>query len=129
MQCDTPKEVKRIGGEFMKKLGISNDIVRDVQLLRLAIRVKYNCCKEFKSFLDRHPNNFYVEYAWWGDNKYGCVDEDARLKYDWNQGVVRGKNVCGRIIKGVRDEVKDIEGKAIIAIPDCLSAMKPQLLF
>ncbi len=129
LQCSTPKETKRMGERFMKKLGIADDIYRDVQLLRLAIRVKYNCCEEFRKFLDNHPNIPIVEYAWWGDTTFGCVDEDAKLKYDWLNGFVKGKNVCGRIIKGVRDEAKGIEGKAIIAIPDCLSAMKPQQLF
>ena len=129
MQYDTPKEVKSIGKTFMKKLGISNDIVRDVQLLRLAIRVKYNCCKEFKSFLDRHPNNYYVEYAWWGDTTYGCVDEESSLKYNWTQGSVIGKNVCGRIIRGVRDEPKDDNGLCIITRPECLDAMRPLTLF
>ena len=115
MQCDTPKEVKRIGDKVMKKLGISNDIVRDVQLLRLAIRVKYNCCEEFKSFLDRHPNNFYVE--------------DSGLKYDWTQGSVIGKNVCGRIIRGIQNEQKDENGMCIITRPECLDTMRPLTLF
>lgn len=129
LRCETPKDVKRKGGEYMKKLGIVEDLERDVQLLRLAIRVKYNCCEEFSKFLDNHPNIPIVEYAWWGDSTFGCVDEDSRLKYDWSRGAVRGKNVCGRIIKGVRDEAKDAEGKAIITLPDCLSTMKSQLLF
>ena len=129
LRCETQKEVKKKGTEYMKRLGIVDDIERDVQLLRLAIRVKYNCCVEFKKFLDNHPNTSFVEYAWWGDTTYGCIDEDSRLKYDWSKGAVRGKNICGRIIKGVRDEAKDAEGKAIIEIPDCLRAMKPQLLF
>ena len=129
MQCDTPKEVKRIGERFMKKLGISNDIVRDVQLLRLAIRVKYNCCKEFRVFLNKHPNNFYVEYAWWGDTTYGCVDEDSGLKYDWTQGSVIGKNVCGRIIRGIQNEQKDENGMCIITRPECLDTMRPLTLF
>lgn len=129
MQCDTPKKTKKMGERFMKKLGIVDDIYRDVQLLRLAIRVKYNCCKEFRSFLERHPNNFYVEYAWWGDDEYGCVDEDGRLKYDWNQGIVRGKNVCGRIIKGIQNEQKDENGMCIITRPECLDTMRPLTLF
>ena len=113
----------------MKKLGISNNIVRDVQLLRLAIRVKYNCCREFKAFLDNHPNDYIVEYAWWGDNEYGCVDEKSSLKYDWTQGSVIGKNVCGRIIRGVRDEPKDDNGLCIITRPECLDTMQPLTLF
>lgn len=129
MLCATPKEVKKLGTKFMKKLGIADDIVRDVQLLRLAIRVKYNCCKEFKAFLDNHPNDFIVEYAWWGDKTYGCVDENMRLKQDWNQGVVCGKNVCGRIIKGVGKEAKDENGLCIITRPECLDTMKSRTLF
>ena len=129
MQCATPKESKRKGERFMKKLGIANDIRRDVQLLRLAIRVKYNCCEAFKNFLDGHPNIPIVEYAWWGDSEYGCVDIDGALKYNWHQGLIQGQNVCGRIIRGVRDEVKDENGKCIIARPTCLDAMKPLTLF
>ena len=129
MKCETPKEVKKKGERYMKKLGITDHIVRDVQLLRLAIRVKYNCCKEFRSFLERHPNNFYVEYAWWGDDEYGCVDEDGRLMYNWNQGIVKGKNVCGRIIKGIQNEQKDENGMCIITRPECLDTMRPLTLF
>lgn len=129
LRCETPKNVKKKGSEYMKKLGVVEDLERDVQLLRLAIRVKYNYCEEFRKFLDNHPNIPIVEYAWWGDTTFGCVDEDSRLKCDWLNGFVKGKNVCGRIIKGVRDEAKDAEGKAIITLPDCLSTMKSQLLF
>lgn len=129
LQCPTPKETKKLGDRFMKKLGIADDIYRDVQLLRLAIRVKYNCCKEFKAFLDNHPNDYIVEYAWWGDNEYGCVDEERRLKCDWGQGIVRGKNVCGRIIRGVRDEPKDENGMCIITRPECLDTMRTLTLF
>lgn len=129
LRCETPKDVKKKGSEYMKKLGIVEDLERDVHLLRLAIRVKYNCCEEFRKFLDNHPNIPIVEYAWWGDTTFGCVDEDAKLKFDWSNGFVKGKNVCGRIIKGVRDEAKDAEGKAIITLPDCLSTMKSQQLF
>ena len=129
LQCSTPKETKKMGDRFMKTLGVSNDIVRDVQLLRLAIRVKYNCCKEFRVFLNKHPNNFYVEYAWWGDTTYGCVDEDSGLKYDWTQGSVIGKNVCGRIIRGIQNEQKDENGMCIITRPECLDTMRPLTLF
>ncbi|MDO5496725.1 MAG: NADAR family protein [Alistipes sp.] len=129
LQCATPKEVKKLGEKFMKKLGIADDLKRDVPLLRLAIRVKYNCCTHFKTFLDTHPNQCIVEYAWWGDNEYGCVDDDRWLKYDWTQGYVTGKNLCGRIIKGVRDEPKDENGKCIITRPACLDTMRPLTLF
>ena len=129
LQCPTPKETKKLGDRFMKKLGIADDIYRDVQLLRLAIRVKYNCCREFKAFLDNHPDILIVEYAWWGDDEYGCIDEKSSLKYDWTQGCVIGKNVCGRIIRGVRDESKDENGLCIITRPECLDTMRPLTLF
>ena len=32
LQCSTPKETKRMGDKFMNKLGISDDIYRDIQL-------------------------------------------------------------------------------------------------
>lgn len=129
LSIDSPKEVKRTGERFMKKLGMVDEIERDVQLLRLAIRVKYNCCEEFRMFLDAHPNIPIVEYAWWGDSEYGCVDEDDSLKYNWYKGYVIGQNVCGRIIRGVRDEAKDENGKCIITRPPCLDRMQPPTLF
>ena len=129
LQCNTPKDVKRLGEQYMKKLGILDNIERDIQLLRLAIRVKYNCCVEFREYLLSHPAISFVEYAWWGDNTYGCVDVDKRLKYDWTQGEVKGKNICGRIIKGVRDEEKDTNGMCIISHPPCLDEMKSSTLF
>ena len=129
LQCSTPKETKVMGDKFMKKLGIADEVYRDVQLLRLAIRVKYNCCREFKAFLDNHPDIPIVEYAWWGDGEYGCVDEKSSLKYDWTQGSVIGKNVCGRIIRGVRDEPKDDNGLCVITRPECLDTMRPLTLF
>ena len=129
LQCSTPKETKTMGDKIMKKLGFADEVYRDVQLLRLAIRVKYNCCEEFRKFLDNHPNIPIVEYAWWGDTTFGCVDEDSRLKYDWSRGAVIGKNVCGRIIRGVRNEPKDDNGLCIITRPECLDTMRPLTLF
>jgi predicted NAD-dependent protein-ADP-ribosyltransferase YbiA (DUF1768 family) len=129
LRCETPKDVKKKGSEYMKKLGIVEDLERNVHLLRLAIRVKYNCCEEFRKFLDNHPNIPIVEYAWWGDTTFGCVDEDSRLKYDWSRGAVIGKNVCGRIIRGVRNEPKDDNGLCIITRPECLDTMRPLTLF
>ena len=129
LQCSAPKEAKKTGERLMKKLGVVEDIERDVQLLRLAIRVKYNCCREFKAFLENHPDVPIVEYAWWGDNEFGCVDEERNLKFDWKQGIVRGKNVCGRIIRGVRDEPKDENGLCVITRPECLDTMQPLTLF
>lgn len=64
-----------------------------------------------------------------GDGEYGCVDEKSGLKYDWTQGSVIGKNVCGRIIRGVRDEPKDDNGLCIITRPECLDTMRPLTLF
>ena len=129
LRCKTPKEVKKKGTSFIKKLGIVDDIKRDVQMLRLAIQVKYNCCEEFKKLIDKHPDKHFVEYAWWGDTTYGCIDENADLKYNWKEGFVRGRNVCGRIISGVSKQVKDAYGKVAITLPDCLKSVRPQLLF
>lgn len=129
LRCTTPKEVKKRGAELMKTLGVNAVLERDVPLLRLAIRVKYNCCKEFRDFLFSHPTQPIVEYAWWGDTTFGCVDKDENLKYDWDKGYVIGKNVCGRIIMGVRKEVKDCDGKATTDIPECIVQEVPQLLF
>lgn len=114
LQCNTPKEVKRLGERFIKKFSIPDNIEREVKLLRQAIRVKYNCCIEFREFLLSHPNVPFVEYAWWGDTIYGCVDIDKGLKYDWVHGYLKGKNICGRIIRGVRDEKKDVNGMCIL---------------
>lgn len=114
LQCKKPKEVKKMGERYIKNLKIPDNIERNVQLLRMAIRVKYNYCKEFKEYLLSHPNVLIVEYAWWGDTTYGCVDVDKALKYDWEHGDLKGKNICGRIIRGVRDEKKDENGMCFL---------------
>lgn len=120
LQINSPKEVKKKGKQIINKLDIENNIVRNVQFLRLAIKVKYNCCNEFRNFLLTHPNIDIVEYAWWGDDFYGCVDVDENLKYNWKEGYVIGKNVCGRLIKEIRDEQKDENGMCIITHPTYL---------
>lgn len=129
LQITSPKEVKTKGAQLIKRLKIGDDIVRDVQLLRLAIRVKYNYCIEFREFLLAHPNTDIVEYAWWGDDLYGCVDEDINLKYNPKEGFVIGKNVCGRLLSEIRDESKDENGMCILTRPACLDAMNSQTLF
>lgn len=128
LEIDSPKDVKKTGTQLIKRLMIVDDIVRDVQLLRLAIRIKYNCCTEFREYLNKTNKNI-VEYAWWGDDFYGCVDEDINLKYNLNEGWAVGKNVCGRLIKEIRDEKKDDNGMCHITRPACLDSMKSQTLF
>lgn len=129
LEIESPKDVKKTGTQLIKRLRIEDDIVRDVQLLRLAIKVKYNCCADFRNFLLAHQNTDIVEYAWWGDDFYSCVDVDENLKYNWKEGYVIGKNVCGRLIKEIRDEQKDENGMCILTRPACLDTMKSQTLF
>jgi ribA/ribD-fused uncharacterized protein len=129
LEIESPKDVKRTGTQLIKRLMIVDDIVRDVQLLRLAIRIKYNCCTEFREYLNTTFNKNIVEYAWWGDDLYGCVDEDNNLKYNQREGYVVGKNVCGRLLSEIRDESKDENGMCILTRPACLDAMNSQTLF
>lgn len=129
LKIETPKEVKNRGRVFLKNLKVEETTERKVQLLRLAIKVKYNCCDQFRQFLISHPNTDIVEYAWWGDDFYGCVDEDINFKYNWKKGYVTGKNVCGRLIKEIRDEKKDDNGMCILTRPACLDMMMSQTLF
>jgi ribA/ribD-fused uncharacterized protein len=129
LEIESPKDVKKTGTQLIKRLMIVDDIVRDVQLLRFAIRIKYNYCTEFREYLNTTYNKNIVEYAWWGDDFYGCFDEDINLKYNLNEGWVVGKNVCGRLIKEIRDEQKDENGMCILTRPACLDAMNSQTLF
>lgn len=98
MKCNTPQQVKTRGSGYLKTIKYQSRPEDDIPLLRLALQVKFNQCYEFRNFITRHSNSRFVEYAWWGDDTWGAVDIDATLKYDWYKGVVRGRNICGRLI-------------------------------
>ena len=102
MHAANAKEAKRIGGKVLKGMGWSEDSEywqrRSVEALRIAIGRKMECCSEFRDLVLNSGDKKIVEYAWWGDSLFGCVDVDANNKYDWYKGAVVGRNVCGRLI-------------------------------
>lgn len=115
MACNDAKEVKTKGEGFIKRKGIKEDGKKCIDYLRFAIRLKYKCCSEFREFLKKNPDKRIVEYAPWGDDGYGAVDVDIRNKWNWYQGEVRGQNVCGRIISGIRKEA--LNGDINVEVP------------
>lgn len=115
LNCETPKDVKRVGGQCLKKIKWEHKPENDIPALRFAISTKYIQCKEFREYLDSHPNDVYVEYATWGDKQWGATDIDENLKYK-PYGIVEGQNVCGRIIQGVLKQAK--KGEVIPILPD-----------
>lgn len=102
MNASNPKEAKKIGGKVLQGLGWSKDSEywqkRSVEALRTAIGLKMECCREFRDFVLRSGDMKIVEYAWWGDSLFGCVDVDMKNKGNWHVGAVQGGNVCGRLI-------------------------------
>ena len=102
MSAKDAKEAKKIGGKILKECGWSGKIEEcqrlKVQALRVAIGVKMECCDEFRDLVLLSGDKKIVEYAWWGDNTFGCVDVNMENKGNWYNGVVRGQNVCGRLI-------------------------------
>lgn len=112
MECETAKECLKKGryywGKKKKKMDIEEVQRKEVQALRLAIGEKMRCCKEFRDIVMKSGNKRIVEYSWWekGDADYGCKDVDERYKYDWDRGVVRGQNICGRLIMEWREKYR-----------------------
>lgn len=102
-KCSNAKEAKRKGDYYLRRIGWNNDPDIEIHYLQFCQTVKYFQCKEFRTYLNSHPYDSFVEYAWWGDDFYGAVDENPELKYNWYEGNVIGKNVCGRIMMNVRD--------------------------
>lgn len=123
MLYDKAVDVKKHGKEMFKKLGIVWAPEQLVPMLRFCIRLKYNQCDEFRRFLLEHPEKKLVEYAAWGDSEWGMVDEDETLKWNWYRGYVRGQNVCGRIIQGVRSE--GLSGEVIPVLPEWVELPTP----
>ena len=102
LDCEDARKVKVFGKKILKEMGwdkSNEDCQRaEVQALRIAIGAKMECCEEFRVLVMTSGSKKIVEYAWWGDDEWGCVDVDERYKYDWNNGVLRGQNICGRLI-------------------------------
>ena len=101
LNCETAKKANASGKYYLHKdkWDDTNPEVqkKEVQALRIAIGEKMRCCSEFRNIV-LGTNKKIVEYAWWGDDGYGCVDLDPRNKYNWTRGQVRGQNICGRLI-------------------------------
>lgn len=100
-----PQEAKKIGIYSRKDVGLTTDYSKEIILMRFCLRVKYQQCEEFKKALDQSVLDL-VEYAWWGDDWWGAVDVDKELREDLLEGEVLGRNACGRLMMGVRDEAK-----------------------
>ena len=102
MGAKDAKEAKKIGGKMLKGWGWSSkDESRQkasVQALRTAIGAKMAWCSEFRDVVLNSGDKKIVEYAWWGDKTFGCVDVDMENKGNWYKGAVMGQNVCGRLI-------------------------------
>lgn len=116
MQCDTAKDCKKKAKYYLERNGWNKNSEEcqraEVQALRVAIGEKMRCCKEFRELVMTSSNKKIVEYAWWGDDKYGCVDADVKNMYSWYSGILIGQNICGRLImewrkKYLSDSIKN----------------------
>lgn len=111
MSCKNAKDCLKVGRKYLKSIGWDdNDEAcqkAEVQALRIAIRQKMKYCKEFRELVLGSGDKKIVEYAWWGDNDYGCVDLDIDNKYSYYRGEVRGRNICGRLIGECRKWWRD----------------------
>ena len=115
MECKTAKECLKKGRYYLNKRGWDKDSEEvqkaDLQALRVAIGEKMRCCKEFRDVVMKSGDKKIVEYSWWvKEADYGCKDVDESLKYDWYRGVVRGQNICGRLIMEWREKYRRGEG-------------------
>ncbi len=124
MFYNEPAEIKKRGWYEIKKHGIVEGPERLIPMLRFCLRLKYNQCDEFRNFLLENPDKKLVEYAAWGDDTWGMVDEDEKLKWNWRKGYVRGQNVCGRLIQEVRRD--GLAGDLIPELPEGVSLPAPE---
>ena len=101
LECETAKKCKISGKYYLKKMGWDDtkpEVQRaELQALRIAIGEKMRCCDEFREII-LSSNKRIVEYAWWGDDEYGCIDLDPKYTGNWYKGQVRGQNISGRLI-------------------------------
>lgn len=113
----SPQEAKRISKYSRTDVGLTTDYGKEIMLMRFCLRVKYLQCEEFRKALDQSVLDL-VEYAWWGDDWWGAVDVDKELKEDLLEGEVSGRNACGRLMMGVRDEAKKGNFPKLIIVPN-----------
>lgn len=102
MFTPSAKESKKKGSYYLKKRGWDDSKEEcqraEVQALRAAIGLKMKFCEEFRNVV-LETDKKIVEYAPWNDAVYGTVDVDEKYKWNYNEGIVRGQNICGRIIQ------------------------------
>lgn len=110
------RDVKKYGKKYLQWLKVNDGPERLIPMLRFCIRLKYDQCEEFQQFLLANPRKKLVEYAPWGDDTWGMIDEDEDCVWNWYKGNVRGQNVCGRIIQQVRREGQ--MGEVVVALPE-----------
>ena len=66
-----------------------------LKILKTCHIVKAKCCREFREKLIESGDKNLVEFAWWGDCRYGVVK-------DKESGMYEGMNMCGRVMMEVR---------------------------
>ncbi len=91
-------EAKRISRDFVKEGGVipQQNLDKRYNTLKICHIAKAKCCREFRRVLRNSVGKDLVEFAYWGDAHYGCVENKETHDYE-------GINVCGRIMMKVRD--------------------------
>lgn len=112
MFTPSAKESKKKGTYYLKKRNWDDSKEEcqraEVQALRTAIGLKMKYCEEFRNVV-LETDKKIVEYAWWGDDDYGCVDVDEKYKCNYFEGKLRGRNICGRLIMEWRKKYRNGE--------------------
>lgn len=104
VQTKIMKKAKGINANFIaKKIAQENEeLIKDItprqrhNLLKKCIGLKAQQCRQFKEYLTGTGDKNIVEFAWWGDEEYGCILKDNRYI---------GENVTGRIMEEIRKEI------------------------
>ena len=104
LKAATPLAVKRLAKYYAPSCTITGDA--QIPIMEFCLNLKNEQCPEFRQYLDAHPNDYFVEYAPWGDTMWGMTDTDSDLKNVWRFGEVYGRNVVGTIIGDIRDSNK-----------------------
>lgn len=91
-------EAKRIVKEFVKEGGVipQQNLDKRYNTLKTCHIARAKSSREFRRFLRESVGKDLVEFAWWHDAHYGCVENKETHEYE-------GINACGRIMMKVRD--------------------------
>lgn len=107
LACSNAFEVKALVKQYEKDNGLKGVELekRKFRYMWMGLRLKARYCKRFRDYLLMSGNIPLVEYCYWLD-RTKKDDEVWGTRFDREKGEYIGYNACGRIMMGIREELK-----------------------